>query len=172
MKKNIQAGFTLIELLVVIAIIGILASIVISSLTTARQKGADANIKSNLSNARAQGQVYYEENNSAYYIDAINNVCTSDTGVYKMFAGAATTASAEPIINGTQDVDTAHCNAYTDGWMIQVPLKQQNQVSATSGVDYYCVDSTGASKIQEQPATTFVEDTDVDPPTATPIACI
>lgn len=50
-KKN--SGFTLIELLVVVAIIGILASVVLASLNTARAKGAAAAFKSEVNSARA-----------------------------------------------------------------------------------------------------------------------
>ena len=68
MNKN--KGFTLIELLVVIAIIGILSSVVLASLNSARNKGADAAVKSNLSNIRAQAELYYDSNSNRYNADA------------------------------------------------------------------------------------------------------
>ena len=80
-----KRGFTLIELLVVIAIIGILASVVLASLNSARDKGSDAAIKSNLNNIRAQAEIVYDDDGRVY-----TNVC-ANTNVQRGVAEASGT---------------------------------------------------------------------------------
>lgn len=57
-------GFTLIELLVVIAIIGVLASVVLASLNSARAKGRDAKRMSDLKQMQLALEGYYADNGS------------------------------------------------------------------------------------------------------------
>lgn len=57
-----QAGFTLIELLVVIAIIGILSSVVLASLNTARKKGRDARRIADIKQLQLALELYYDAN--------------------------------------------------------------------------------------------------------------
>ncbi len=131
--KNNTKGFTLIELLVVIAIIGILSSVVLASLNSARNKGADANIKQNLANARAQGALYFDDNGT--YV----GVCDEPTVDSQMAsAQIAAGSSTDPVV----------CSDAADEYAISSPLK---------GGGYWCVDSTGASKAE---ASAIVEDTD------------
>jgi prepilin-type N-terminal cleavage/methylation domain-containing protein len=65
MTKSYKRGFTLIELLVVIAIIGILASIVLASLDSARKKGRDARRIADIKQIQLALELYYDAN-SAY----------------------------------------------------------------------------------------------------------
>ena len=59
-----QQGFTLIELLVVIAIIGILSSVVLASLNSARAKARDAKRISNMKQMQIALELYFDENGS------------------------------------------------------------------------------------------------------------
>ncbi len=53
-------GFTLIELLVVIAIIGVLSSVVLASLNTARKKGRDARRIADIKQLQLALELYYD----------------------------------------------------------------------------------------------------------------
>lgn len=126
MYKNTSQnrGFTLIELLVVIAIIGILASVVLASLNSARNKGADAAIKSNLNNMRAQAELYYDDNGNSYV-----GMCADPT-----IANAVASADST---NGTGGATTCIDGGDVSGaWAIEAAL-----VASSSA--FYCVDSTG-----------------------------
>src|SRR5580658_498267 len=65
-KISIRRGFTLIELLVVIAIIGLLASIILASLNTARTKGRDATRVSDIHELQSALQLYVVTCNNQY----------------------------------------------------------------------------------------------------------
>jgi prepilin-type N-terminal cleavage/methylation domain-containing protein len=147
MNKN--KGFTLIELLVVIAIIGILASVVLASLNTARNKGADAAVKSNLANARAQAEIFYDSNSNSYDLGGTTtDVCDSTAsttvgaikGIYpNVLAAATATGAAAPTKDTAQTTTTSVCNSIGTAWAAAAPLKAGGS---------YCVDSLGTSKVE------------------------
>lgn len=62
-KNKKQLGFTIIELLVVIAIIGLLSSVVLVSLNSARKKARDARRKADLHQIQLALEMYYDANN-------------------------------------------------------------------------------------------------------------
>ena len=71
-RKNLNKGFTLIELLVVISIIGLLSSVVLASLNSARAKARDARRFSDMRQIQLALELYRDSNGS-YPSASINN---------------------------------------------------------------------------------------------------
>lgn len=62
--KKQNRGFTLIELLVVIAIIGMLSSVVLASLSSARMKGRNAKRMADMKSLQTALELYYDDHNA------------------------------------------------------------------------------------------------------------
>ena len=137
-NQSLKRGFTLIELLVVIAIIGILASVVLASLNTARAKGADAALKGALSQVRAQGELFFDVPRS------YDTICTADPAFVKISANALTNSVAgATLVNADATAGSANtviCHDSATAFAISAPLK------GVSG-SYFCADSTGVAKV-------------------------
>lgn len=140
-KNNFWKGFFVgvfsvlaIGVLWVVLTAFVLVSGVNSSLGEARAKGAEASVKANLANTRAQAEIYFDGTGS------YANVCESDPVV------SATLAS----LKSQAYVSGVACFADAKGYVVTAGVKGTEGAISTS-----CVDSTGASKTVAgyQPAT-------------------
>jgi len=151
MKKN--QGFTLIELLVVVAIIGILSSVILASLNSARDKGKDAAVKSQLASMKAQAELYYSTNNESYL-----GLCSAAADVKNGFGGgtnpgllkAAGDSDALSITynlaSGTAGTyNQVTCHEAAESWAVEAPMN--DSATGATKASMYCVDSSGVSKV-------------------------
>src|SRR4051794_126769 len=100
-----EGGFTLIELLVVIIIIGILAAIAIPVFLNQRQKGYDAQAKSDARNLATLEETYLTDNNH-YKTEANAANATTDLG-YKPSSNVTAVAIKTYDAAGAAGVDQA-----------------------------------------------------------------
>jgi len=144
-----KKGFTLIELLVVVAIIGILSSIVLTSLKDSRTKGDDAAVKANLNTTRGQAELFFSNNSNSFlpsggstfsiavcpaYNAAGTNMLSKDKTIAEAIAEAVKRGG-----NGSR------CYNSSGAWAVAIGLKSGGTAGDTIP-DSWCVDSGGASK--------------------------
>jgi len=102
-------GFTLIELLVVVAIIGVLSAVVISSLSSAREKAKIIAAKSEMSQLIKAIEVARNETGKTLYGITLSN-CT------KCYGDATYTLSIQRIISAGGDIYQGIEDIVTDPW--------------------------------------------------------
>ncbi len=126
-------GFTLIELLVVIAIIGIISTVVLTSLSQSQAKSYDSKIVQQLVSFRTAAQIYFTAN-SGY------GPATSNCNEY-MFNNFDSEngnpgATIDPAI--LPDFVDVYCGSNDRQYAVKATLYD--------GTSYWCVDNTGASR--------------------------
>lgn len=143
-----RQGFTLLELLIVIAIIGIIASVVLASMSQSKAKGADAGVKNNMVNARSQAEVYFTNNNRSYL-----GMCNDTSlGIFKMMQAAARAQNLTPRATyaladgGAWNLETCHDSI--GEYAAWVPLQVTSFGASRSGTPVgVCIDSRNTTKI-------------------------
>jgi prepilin-type N-terminal cleavage/methylation domain-containing protein len=145
--KKFTRGFTLIELLVVIAIIGILSSIILVSLSTARLKGQAAKIAGELSSARSGAELFYGSvSPNSYGTYMAKNTCTVQGAASMLGTATNNIWNLVSDVVGISLVANTQCAVGNTGesagtgssWAVAA-----RDVSNTA--NFYCVDSSGAS---------------------------
>ncbi len=135
MKK----GFTLIELLVVIAIIGMLSSVVLGQLNSARSKGSNATVRSNLANLRTEAGLYYDGRTPVQY----NSLCSAAT-ITKFINAINLIISPSTVV--CQTINGPGGGATNQqGYFVYAQFKTPEVIGGTS-YTHWCIDYLGTSK--------------------------
>ena len=135
MKKS--KGFTLIELLVVVAIIGLLSSIILVGLKSAREKAKDGAIMRELAKARTVAQIIFVDDGEYNALCASNTLNNANDDLDEI-------ENSVLELNGNQPIA---CYADADAYCVSAPL-------AYGTNSKFCIDGEGVASTVNTNCTT------------------
>lgn len=151
MKISYKKGFTLIELLVVIGIIGILASVIIVSTNSARNKAKDAKVKQSLLEFEKLLALEYSVSSSYANLQPnvwfpLNSCETSFSGTYatqaRQICNEIVNSAAPWYINGgNYKFFAGNATSLINNYSVMGALSTGDQSTG----DFFCVGSSGKS---------------------------
>lgn len=137
-------GFSLIELLVVVAIIGVLSSVVLVSINTARNRGADAAVKENLHTIRNEADLYRDSTGGYGTAAAVQGSPITSAPAYNA-SGANFLIRDREANNALRSAMNAGGSAYyaigTGGASYAVAVELKSQTG------HWCIDTNGSAKV-------------------------
>lgn len=113
-ERRSSGGFTLIELLVVIAIIGVLASIVLASLNSARRKSRDARRLTDVKQIQLALELYFDGQGNQYPLGSTTCSLTVAYGLEGLQTSGYIPQVPRDPLSGSTDA-TAICYRYASG---------------------------------------------------------
>ena len=135
MKKK---GFTLVELLVVVSVIGVLTTVVLSSLNDARDKAKEKAILAEVRSVYQEGEIYYSGSfEYAPGIKSISNCPTSEDvswGFLGTEKGLALINSIKEKAGATNPYD-ATCAISPESWVVSVNVYDAGVLASSTLVN-------------------------------------
>lgn len=144
LNKKSGAGFTLVELLVVIAIIGILSGVVLTSMSSGRNRANDGRRISDIKNIQMALELYYDVN-TAYPTDG-----GGDGTLYIVVLGKK---PLDDYLKISKDPDGSNYKYWSDGqdYHLAAILQEYNKLitededAVTNNFDGYTTDCVGTA---------------------------
>lgn len=141
-KPERRRGFSLIELLISISIIGILGSIILSSVSSSRGKGFDSKIKQQLNSFRTASEIYFSEHDGSFGPPTSSCGGVTNTTLFNNLQPTSGNPGVYITAGNLPDFSTVDCESTDTDYTVKASLY--------SGNEYWCVDGRGNSRLIQE----------------------